>query len=182
MTGTAEQVAVWLMRQGNSEALYDIKLHKEKRSLDQNAYYWKLNALLARKLRISTARLHNLMLRECAPPLTIDGRVAMQPIPDTDSAFEKVLESETYHLRPTSGTITGNDKMEYRWYVVLRGSHTFNTAEMSALLDRLIEDCKEQGIETLTPMELQQMRAIEYARENKKNRDSNESKVDSLGT
>ena len=182
MTGTAEQVIVWLMRQEAKDKLYDIKEHKEKRSLDQNAYYWKLNALLAKRLDISTAKLHNLMLRECAPPFIIGGHVAMQPIPDTEAAEEQVLESETYHLRPTSGVIIGKDDVVYRWYVVLRGSSTFDTAEMSALLDRLIEDCKEWGIETLTPAELERMRAEAYARENKSNSDTHEGKAQGVGT
>lgn len=140
----------------------DIKLtqHREKRGLTQNAFYWLLLSKLAAKLNISTARLHNLMLRDVAPPFIIDGRIAMQPIPDTDKAEEEILETETFHLKPTSGIIVGNDKNVYRWYIVLRGSSTFDTKEMTTLLDRLIEECKGNGIETATPEELARMRAM----------------------
>ena len=34
------------------------------------------------------------------------------------------------------------------------GSSTYNTRQMSRLIDSLIEECKEQGIETMTPAEL----------------------------
>ena len=141
----------------------DIKAsqHREKRSLTQNAYYWTLCAKLAAKHNISTTRLHNLMLRDVAPPFIIDGRIAMQPIPDTDKAEEEILETDTFHLKPTSGIIVGNDKNVYRWYIVLRGSSTFDTKEMTTLLDRLIEECKGNGIDTATPEELARMRAIE---------------------
>lgn len=169
MTGKAEQIILYLYTQ-DREKVWDIKEHKEKRSLSQNAYYWKLLSILARKLHMSNARLHNLKLRECAPPFVICDKVSMQPIPDTEEAENIVLEAETYHLRPTSGTITGNDGTRFRWYVVLRGTSTFNTEEMSALLDRLIEDCKEQGIETLPEDELMRMRQTE--RENEKHRDN----------
>jgi hypothetical protein len=148
----------------------DIKLtqHREKRGLTQNAYYWLLLSKLAAKLNISTARLHNLMLRDVAPPFIIDGRIAMQPIPDTDKAEEEILETETFHLKPTSGIIVGNDKNVYRWYIVLRGSSTFDTKEMTTLLDRLIEECKGNGIETATPQELEQMRKYSEELERRK--------------
>lgn len=152
----------------------DIKAtqHREKRTMTQNAYYWVLIAKLAAKLRISTARLHNLKLREVAPPFVIDGKIAMQPIPDTDKAANELLEATTFHLKPTSGIIVGNDNAIYRWYVVLRGSSTFDTQEMTRLLDSLIEDCKVFGIETLTPDELAKMRSWEKEREKKANAES----------
>ena len=102
------------MRQEDREKLFEIKEHREKRSLSQNAYYWKLTSILARKLGMSTAKLHNLKLRECAPPFVIDDQVAMQPIPDTEKAEEQVLEAVTYHLKPTSGVITGKNGMVFR--------------------------------------------------------------------
>lgn len=167
MTGKAEQIILYLYAQDKNK-VWDVKEHKEKRSLSQNAYYWKMLSVLARKLRMSNARLHNLMLRDCAAPFIIGGKIAMQPIPDTDEAENDVLEAVTYHLKPSSGTITGNDGTRYRWYVVLRGSSTFNTAEMSALLDRLIVECKEQGIETLPDDEIERMRQYERIQEQKK--------------
>lgn len=138
----------------------DIKVtqHREKRSLTQNAYYWVLAQKLASKLRMSTTRLHNLMLRDVAPPFVIDGKMCMQPIPDTTKAENDILEAETFHLKPTGGVIQGNDGAIYRWYIVLRGSSTFDTVEMTTLLNRLVEECKENGIETATPEELEQIR------------------------
>ena len=170
MIGTGDQIIAYLYAQEDRAKVWDLTEHREKRSLSQNGYYWKLLSILARKLKVSNARIHNLLLRECASPYIIGGKVAMQPIPDTDEAEEQVLESTTYHMKPTSGTITGNDGTRFRWYVILQGSSTFNVEQMSGLLDRLIEDCKEQGIETLPEDELMRMRQTE--RENEKHRDN----------
>ena len=40
----------------------------------------------------------------------------------------------------------GNDGMMYRTYIMLRGSSTYNTAEMSKLIKGLICDCKDVGM------------------------------------
>ena len=48
----------------------------------------------------------------------------------------------------------------YRTYFLLRGSSTYDTAEMSALLDGVIEDCKSCGIETATPEEIERMKQL----------------------
>ena len=180
MTGNAEQITLYLMRQGKPEKLYDIKEHKERRSLDSNSYYWVLVSKLSQKLRMSCARIHNTMLRDVAPPYLIDGRVAMQPIPDTDEAESQVIESTTYHLKPSSGTIEGKDGQVYRWYIILRGSSTFNKEEMSALIDRVVAECKEQDIETATPTELAQMAElweIRHAQKDKSDSDTAKSQV-----
>lgn len=179
MTGNAEKIIVWLMNQDKNK-LYDIKEHRSRRSMDANAYYWVLVGKLAKKLNISTARLHNLLLRDHGIPFMIDGHISMQPIPDTEAAEEQVLESSTYHLKPTSGVIEGKDGI-YRWYIVLRGSSTYNTEEFSGLLNRIVAECKEQGIETMTPEELHRMR-LDNAQKDKKDRNSDEGQADRLGT
>lgn len=148
----------------------DIKAsqHREKRSLTQNAFYWTLAQKLAAKQRITVSRLHNLLLRDVAPPFIIDGKICMQPIPDTEKAENDILEAETFHLKPTSGVIQGNDGAVYRWYIVLRGSSTFDTVEMTALLNRMVDECKENGIDTATPQELEQMRKYSEELERRK--------------
>jgi hypothetical protein len=42
---------------------------------------------------------------------------------------------------------------------VMRGSHTYDTREMSRLIDGTVEEAKELGIETLTPEQLERMKA-----------------------
>ena len=47
----------------------------------------------------------------------------------------------------------------YRTYMMLKGSSEYDTKEMSHLIDGLVSECKEMGIETLPPEELERMMA-----------------------
>ena len=41
--------------------------------------------------------------------------------------------------------------------MMLRGSSTYNTREMSVLIDGVVTEAKELGIETLTPDQIKEM-------------------------
>lgn len=155
-------------------------VHHDKRSKRANAYYWELNGQTAnamnsaqvrkdsvtyQKLRnagiekISSTSLHNMMLRDFGKPLLVQGKLVTVQIPDNDDAERLALESETFHIKPTSNCVTNSKGTRYRTYVVLCGSHDMNTKEFSQLLDRMIIEAQGQGIETLTPNEIAQMKA-----------------------
>lgn len=136
------------------------KQWREKRSLDANAYYWVLLSRLAEAAGISKPRAHNLMLRRY-------GQMAYLVVPDTTEAEETALEAETFHIRPTSQVKQGKDGKAYRTYTVLAGSSTYDTKEMSELINGLVAECEEQGIETLPPEELARMMA-EYEENHRK--------------
>lgn len=131
--------------------------YRKKRSLDANAYYWQLLTKLAEKVHVSKGRMHNMILRKYGQREYIDGKIVTMPIPDTDSAEDTALEAETYHIKPTSQVKEGKDGQMYRTYVMLRGSSSYDSREMSELIDGLVSDCKEMGIETLPPDEVERM-------------------------
>lgn len=141
----------------NERLVFSVKEYKRKRSLDANAYYWVLVTKLAKVLNLSKPHLHNILLRRYGQPEIIDGQMIFLVLPDSESGTRKADEAETYHIRPTSQVKTGVDGKVYRTYVMLRGSSTYNTAEMSELIDGLVSECKEQGIETLPEEELKRM-------------------------
>lgn len=158
MTGTAIQIIAYLERYvADAKKQFDVRERKEKRSLSANAYYWTLCGKLAQALHISTARIHNENLRAMSVPERIGEQLVTVMLPDTDEAEEQALESETYHLRPTSQVRDGKNGIQYRTYIMLRGSHTFNTQEMSALIDLIVQEAEAQGIDTITPAEKQRM-------------------------
>lgn len=136
----------------------DVKEMKSKRSLDANSYYWALLTKLGDKLRLSKAYLHNLMIRRYGQPEIIGGKIVYVVIRDTDEAQKQAEEDEHNHLRPTSEVKVGNDGIPYRTYILMRGSHQYNSKEMSVLIDGLVSECKEHNIETLTPEELARLR------------------------
>lgn len=164
ITGTAEKLVVFLMGQDRSK-IWELAPHKIKRSLSQNAYYWQLLGKTADALRMSKPELHNRMLRDFGQVAWIDGQTVSVELPDTEKAEKTALRSETYHLKPTDRVIEKVGKT-YRTYVLLRGSSDYNTWEMSVLLDGMIQEAQEQGVETLTPAELEAMR--DYEKHHKK--------------
>ena len=148
------------------------KQWKEKRSLDANAYYWVLVTKLAEALHISKPRCHNLMLRRYGQDERCDGKLIYIMIPDTVAAEETALEAETFHIRPTSQVMTGRGGQSFRAYIMRRGSSTYDTSEMSHLIEGAIDECKAAGIETLPPDELARMLA-DYEANRRKEVDKN---------
>lgn len=135
----------------------DVKLkrHKEKRSLDANAYYWCLLTKLARIHGWSNAEAHNRMLRDYGQYEQVEGQLIAVPLPDTDQTEREVLNKMEYHLAlsPKVTIMKGKTK---RVYLLLRGSSTYNTEEMARLISGLIEECRYSGIpdsEIMTPFE-----------------------------
>ena len=168
MIGNARAIVKWLMEENSTEKVYECKEHKRRRSLDANGFYWSLLTKLADSLRISKPRLHNQMLRSYGQPEFIEGKLVPVTIQDTEEAENKALEAETFHIKPTSQVREDKDGKTYRTYYLLRGSSSYNTKEFSTLLDGLIEEAKEQGIETIPPAELAKMYVEMEKREKRK--------------
>nr|WP_294577807.1 hypothetical protein [uncultured Anaerostipes sp.] len=130
--------------------------YRKKRSLDANAYYWTLLTKFADVIGLSNPEAHNVMLRGYGQSEIFGGKAVYVTIPDTEEAEKKVNNATDYHLAPTSQVRLGNDGVMYRTYRLLRGSRTYDTKEMSRLIDGLITCCKEAGIpetEIVTPNE-----------------------------
>lgn len=146
------------------------KAWKNGRSLDANGYYWVLQGQLAESIKVSKSFMHNQLLRRYGQIAIYGDQAVYVVIPNTDEASKKVDEDEHVHLKPTSQIKEGKDGRMYRTYMLLKGSHEYNTAEFSALLDGLISECKEVGIPTDTPEEIQRMKELYGIRYEKKNK------------
>ena len=168
-TGTAQDLVLFLMNQEKGK-LFDLTEHKEKRSLNSNSYYWALVGKVAQKTHISSNVIHNQNLRDLGLIWRINDEVIPVYLPDTENAEKEALNATTYHIKPTSQVKEGKDGKMFRCYVMLRGSSTFNVEEMSALLDLMIQEAKAQGIETMTPSELQHLRELERNAQKNKGR------------
>lgn len=136
------------------------KVYRRKRSLDANSYYWSLLTKLSEVAGISKNRAHNMMLRRYGKLVEVDGDLIYVVVPDNDEGERMALEAETFHIKPTSQVKTANDGSSFRTYLMLRGSSTYDTAEMSTLINGLVEECNDLGIETMTPMELERMMGL----------------------
>lgn len=124
----------------------DIKIvvHREKRTLTANAYYWELVSKLAQVMKLSRTEMHNWLLSEY-------GQISINAEGVADWAIKSPrfdwMRSEQEHYRPAhrSVTIQGN---QYPVYWIIKGSHLYNRAEMAELIDGAVRECREQGIET----------------------------------
>ena len=170
ITGNKNKLIAWLCTQDEG-AIYDIAPHTEKKTLNQNSYYWKLCGMVAQKMSkdgLTSAAVHNLNLRALGLREMINDEPICVYIPDTDKAEHEVLNRDTYHIAPTSQIKTGKDGTVFRCYVMLRGSHTFNVKEMTALINLMVQQAQAIGIETLTPAELERMRLMAEQQEKRK--------------
>lgn len=135
------------------EVSIEVKISRNKRSLNANAYFHVLMGKIAEKLKISKQRAKNLLLAKYGQrEILEDGPLIISIVSSAD-----MLEREDIHCVPVGyGEVNGK---EFTHWAVLKPSHEYDTKEMAELIDGTIEDAKELGIETLSPTELERMKA-----------------------
>ena len=126
-----------------------LKIHREKRSLNANAYYWRLVEKIASLLGASRPFVHNMLLRDY-------GTLEQAWLPDDPETYVLALESDTYHYMPTSYSKLIDGKL-WRQFFVIKGSSRYDTAEMSRLINGAVSEAEMMGIETITPEEMERM-------------------------
>jgi len=142
----------------NKRYTVTIKEERNHRSLDANAYAWKLINKLAVKLQTTSEK-----------EIT-EEEIYRQYIPDIGDNFEMMLVKDEnqkkicdiWHSKGT-GWVTNvlapsKDHEGYSWVRFYYGSSMFDTKQMSRLIDFIIDDCKKNGIEILPPDKIQAMK------------------------
>ena len=154
-----EAIAMWesLNLDKDKEIEITIKNKRQKRSLNANAYSWVLTDKLADKLRISKDECHELMLQRYGQTAKdANGQNIIISVL-ADIPIEALRHSLGY-LAPIKEGFVGDKKFIH--YRVLKGSSEFDTKEMTIFIDGIVSECKEQGIETMTPQEISRMLEI----------------------
>ena len=129
---------------------------REKRSLDANSYFHTIAQKMADALNTSLTEVKNQMIIDYGQfEYDKDGKIAYGIFPD---GYD-YLRDEANHYMPTQKTAMLDNRVLHRIYLKKRGSHTYDTKEMSILIDGLVSEAKELGIETLTPEQLERMKA-----------------------
>ncbi len=163
MTGTAQQIIAWLKPYADDfKKKFDISEHKEKRSLNANNYFHMLCGKIANAMTLTHVEVHNQMLADYG---VIDDDIKTIILRD-DIDWKKL---DNIHLRPTTATRVLDDKKMYRVYHVLRGSHTYDSKEMSVLIDGVVQEAQALDIETITTTEKDKM-LMEWAKSYEKKR------------
>lgn len=127
--------------------LFEVRAWKRKRSLTQNAYYWALLNRLGQALGYPSDELHGHMLREYGACDVFTVRADV-PLKDYFRYYDVV----------GSGLMDG---VRYSHVRAFKGSSEMDSGEFSRLLNGAIEECRQQGIETMTPEEAARLRWIE---------------------
>lgn len=138
-----------------------IKIDKfrEKRSLMANNYSWALTdqlaeVLLVQGLKMSKDEMHaEMIFRYGQPYLDDNGN------PVIWSTASEIPVTEFYQYANKIGESELNGKT-YNHYRIYRGSHTYDTKEMSLFITGIVEECKENDIETRTPNEIANMLSL----------------------
>ena len=120
--------------------------HRNKRSLDANAYCWVILQKIAEVLHRDKWNVYLEMLGKYG----VFTHIIVKP-----NVVDKVKEEWRTVKELGEVSVNGMTGIQLQCYF---GSSTYNTKEMSVLIDGIVYEAKELGIETLPPDELERMK------------------------
>ena len=125
---------------------FRISKFREKRSLNANAYAWKLLTEIGNILRSNKETVYLEMLKRYGQREVISVQAHI-PINGFIKYFEEIGESST------------NGKL-FKHYFVFKGSSEFDKREMSIFIDGIVDEAKALGITTETPEQIAKMKSL----------------------
>ena len=137
------------MVRNRKKMLYElsVKEYRQKRSLDANAYAWVLIGKIADAMRITPEEVYRQAIQN------IGGNYEVIPVKEEAAKhFRKIWEAKGLGwpcIDMGQSRIPG-----YRNLRAYYGSSTYDTRQMSQLIDSLVQDCRALDIETLSPEKL----------------------------
>ncbi len=135
---------------------YDLTLHKEKRSVNANAYAWTLIHKIAAELSKTTP----------TQPIEVYRR-AVRDLPDVEATYLSVhQEAAPAFIKSWEEGHLGRQCEQFHsdtpGYVIIRavyGSSDYTRQEMAMLIDALTQDAQALGIETKDPGDVESLLA-----------------------
>ena len=123
------------------------KIFRKKRSRDANAYAWVLMQKIAEAIHSDKWSVYLELLEKYSRAFT---HVIAKP---------EAVERFTKEWRAVKNlgwiTVNGESGIQLQCYY---GSSTFDTKEMSVLIDGIVEECRQVEIETRPPDEIERMK------------------------
>lgn len=134
---------------------YDISIKpkKQKRSLDANAYLWTLIGKLAKEMCLMKTEVYKEYIKEMDTFTTVP--IKEEEISDWVRDWERGHDGWVCIDIGACRNFPG-----YHNIKCYKGSSTYDSKQMARLLDMVIYDCKEKGIETRPPDEIARMKAM----------------------
>ena len=133
----------------NKELSLNLNEYKKKRSVDANAYAWVLIGKLSEKINLPKIEVYKKFIQEVG---------VYRQVEIDEKAVDTLIHSWSLH---GIGWIAEKvDYSKHEGFVIVNlyyGSSTYNTKQMARMIEFIVADCKEQGIETMTPTELERL-------------------------
>ena len=136
----------------NTPYSLNISRRKAKRSINANAYMWVLCDKIAEKLKTTKDEVYRKYIGEVG---------VFRDLSISDDAVDTFIKAWGMH-----GVGWIAEKLDYgeiKGYSTVRayyGSSVYSSKQMSRLIDMVVEDAKEMGIEVKTPDEIANMLSI----------------------
>ncbi len=147
MVGTIEQIIQYLFKQDKTKK-YEVKEVKKKRSINANNYFWKLLQELCELQNLDTIEEYKKRVKE----LGIFRRFRIET---RDVKTFKIMWQDkgiAWFCEIADTEYIGN--IEFKIINAYYGSSSFNSKQMSRLIDGVVQDCQAVGIETKPKAEI----------------------------
>lgn len=127
-----------------------VSKYRKRRSLSANAYFWELIGRLSKKLNISKEETYWEYIKHMG---------IYRSVEVNNKAVDTIIKMWKSHGLGWIAEKTDDGEHEgFSLINLYYGSSSYNTKQMSRLIDSVVNDCKEQGIETLPPEQLECMK------------------------
>ena len=128
-----------------------LKKYRKKRSNDANAYFWKLLQELCELAEIDTVKEYKRRIKELG--IFKQFRIETKDI----KTFEKVWTDRgvAWFCEVADTEYLGD--IEFKIIHAYYGSSSYNSKQMSRLIDGVVQDCKIYGIETKPQQEIESL-------------------------
>lgn len=131
----------------------EIKRWRERRSLNANAYFHVLVGKIAENQGLGNDEVKKKFVVEYGTLATDgDGEAVVFKLPDTVNVDKFYPYTEHFDTRTEGGKT-------FHYYLVYQRSSELNTKEMARLIDGVVYEAQNLGIETLPPAELARLKS-----------------------
>lgn len=130
----------------DKELTVQVKEYRQKRSLSQNAYMWVLLDEIAKAVNRSKEDIYKELVKDYG---------VFEILPLKDEAVKRFNHNWSKNGLGWFTETLGQSKLKgYTNIIAYYGSSTYDTKEMNRLLDAVVNECEDLGIQTMTLSEI----------------------------
>ena len=132
---------------GGTPYVFRVQRRRNRRSMDANAYAWVLLDRLAAKTGVPSRNIYRELIRD------VGGNQYMVSV--REEAAEAYIRHWQHNGIGWIAEVLGpGEQAGYVDIIAWYGSSEYDMAQMSRLIDLIVAECREQGIETIPPDQL----------------------------